>query len=63
MIDLHTHLLPGLDDGPSTLDESVALAQAMVAAGTQVDVATPSCVLSLPDAPGGHRRDRGAVAS
>ena len=41
MIDLHTHLLPGLDDGPSTLDESVALAKAMVAAGTRVAVATP----------------------
>ncbi|HEV2769309.1 MAG TPA: CpsB/CapC family capsule biosynthesis tyrosine phosphatase [Solirubrobacteraceae bacterium] len=41
MIDLHTHLLPGLDDGPSTLEGSVALAQAMVAAGTSVAVATP----------------------
>lgn len=41
MIDLHTHLLPGLDDGPSTLEESVTLAKAMVAAGTQVVVATP----------------------
>lgn len=41
MIDLHTHLLPGLDDGPPTLGESVALAKAMVAAGTQVVVATP----------------------
>ena len=41
MIDLHTHLLPGLDDGPSDLDGSVALAKAMVAAGTDVVAATP----------------------
>ncbi len=41
MVDLHTHLLPGLDDGPSTLEESVALAKAMAAAGTRVVVATP----------------------
>ena len=41
MIDLHTHLLPGLDDGPSTLEESVALAKAMVAGGTTSAVATP----------------------
>ncbi len=41
MIDLHTHLLAGLDDGPPTLGESVALAKAVVAAGTEVVVATP----------------------
>jgi len=41
MIDLHTHLLPGLDDGPATLEESVALARAMVRAQTTVAVATP----------------------
>lgn len=41
MIDLHSHLLPGLDDGPATLEESVALARAMVTAGTTVAVATP----------------------
>lgn len=41
MIDLHTHLLPSLDDGPSTIEESVALAKAMVEAGTDVVVATP----------------------
>ncbi len=41
MIDLHTHLLPALDDGPTTIGESVALAKAMVEAGTDVVVATP----------------------
>lgn len=41
MIDLHFHLLPGIDDGPPTLDDAVALAAAAVAAGTQTIVATP----------------------
>jgi tyrosine-protein phosphatase YwqE len=30
--ELHFHLLPGIDDGPPTVDESVALAAAAVAA-------------------------------
>jgi protein-tyrosine phosphatase len=52
-VDLHCHLLPGVDDGPSTLDESIAYARAAVAAGTQTIVATPHVeqveVRSLPD--------------
>lgn len=48
MIDLHTHLLPGLDDGPETLEESVALARAMVAAGTTVAAATPHVSSTYP---------------
>ncbi len=39
--DLHFHLLPGVDDGPGGLDESVALARAAVADGTSTVVATP----------------------
>lgn len=41
MIDLHCHILPGIDDGPPTLAESVALGRAAVAAGTSTIVATP----------------------
>jgi protein-tyrosine phosphatase len=40
-VDLHCHLLPGVDDGPRTLDESVAYARDAVAAGTGTIVATP----------------------
>jgi protein-tyrosine phosphatase len=40
-IDLHFHLLPGLDDGPATTDAAVELARAAVAAGTDTIVATP----------------------
>lgn len=41
MIDLHCHVLPGVDDGPADMGESVALAR--VAAGVGIDtlVATP----------------------
>jgi protein-tyrosine phosphatase len=41
VIDLHCHVLPGIDDGPATLDDTVALARAAVAAGTRTIVATP----------------------
>ncbi|MEA2441796.1 MAG: protein-tyrosine phosphatase [Thermoleophilaceae bacterium] len=39
--DIHFHILPGVDDGPSSMDESVALAAAAVADGTRTVVATP----------------------
>lgn len=39
--DLHFHLLPGVDDGPQTMDESLELARMAVADGTSIVVATP----------------------
>ena len=41
MIDLHSHVLSGIDDGPATIEGSVALARAAAAAGTRTLVATP----------------------
>jgi protein-tyrosine phosphatase len=41
VIDLHCHILPGLDDGPSNLDFSLSMARVAVEAGTQMIVATP----------------------
>ena len=41
MIDLHCHLLPGVDDGPSELAESVELCRRAAADGCEVMVATP----------------------
>lgn len=41
MIDLHSHVLPGLDDGAETLDESVAICEAAAADGITVLAATP----------------------
>ncbi len=40
VIDLHAHILAGLDDGPQTLDESAEMAAAAVASGTRVIAAT-----------------------
>ena len=41
MIDIHCHLLPGIDDGPRTLEESLALARAAVQNGITHSVITP----------------------
>lgn len=41
LIDLHSHILPGLDDGPANTDFSLALARDMEEAGIEVVVATP----------------------
>lgn len=41
MIDLHCHLLPGIDDGPETLDEAVCLAKQMAEGGVTHAVVTP----------------------
>ena len=39
--ELHFHILPGVDDGPRTLDEALELARMTVADGTGTVVATP----------------------
>ena len=41
MIDLHTHVLPGIDDGPDDMPASLAMARVAAQAGTEVLAATP----------------------
>ena len=41
MVDLHCHILPGLDDGPKTMAESLAMCRAAVDDGIHTIVATP----------------------
>jgi protein-tyrosine phosphatase len=41
VIDIHSHILPGLDDGSKSLEESIAMARMAAAAGTTDIVATP----------------------
>jgi len=41
MVDLHTHILPGLDDGPTDVTETLAMCRAAVDDGTTTVVATP----------------------
>ncbi|MEN6405912.1 MAG: CpsB/CapC family capsule biosynthesis tyrosine phosphatase [Thermoguttaceae bacterium] len=53
-VDIHCHLLPGLDDGPATVDAALAMAERAVAEGIGTIVATPHQL-------GGHRKNSGAV--
>jgi protein-tyrosine phosphatase len=41
VIDTHCHLLPGLDDGPPSVADSLVLAHALVAQGVETAVCTP----------------------
>ena len=43
MVDLHCHILFGLDDGPKLLDDSLAMAEDAIADGITHVVATPHC--------------------
>ena len=43
MIDLHSHILPELDDGSQSLQESLAMARMAVESGVTVMAATPHC--------------------
>lgn len=47
MIDIHTHILPGIDDGPKTLEEAIEIARQASDEGVKVIVATPH-VLEVP---------------
>jgi len=62
MIDVHFHLLPGIDDGPAHLGGSVELAEAAVAAGVQTIVATPHVSREYPNRPEAIQRLAGRVA-
>jgi len=51
MIDLHCHILPGIDDGPEMIEDSVAIARAAAASGTRTIIATPHVSWRYPNAP------------
>ena len=40
MVDLHCHVLPGVDDGPPAVEDALAVARAHVEAGVKTVVAT-----------------------
>jgi protein-tyrosine phosphatase len=48
VIDLHCHILPGVDDGPPTMDQTLALARAHVAVGVRQVLATPHVTWDIP---------------
>ena len=41
MVDLHSHILPGVDDGAWTIEDSLELGRAAHAAGIETIAATP----------------------
>ncbi|WP_339213266.1 CpsB/CapC family capsule biosynthesis tyrosine phosphatase [Ornithinibacillus sp. FSL M8-0202] len=41
MIDIHSHILPGIDDGAQTITDSLAMAQEAVKQGIHTIIATP----------------------
>src|SRR3954465_1293240 len=41
MVDIHSHILPGLDDGAQSMEESVEMLAIAAASGTTDIVATP----------------------
>jgi protein-tyrosine phosphatase len=47
-VDVHSHLLPGVDDGCQTLDESLACARVLVSEGYTHSFCTPHVWPSLP---------------
>jgi protein-tyrosine phosphatase len=55
MIDLHCHILSGLDDGPGTVEESLAMARMGYGDGIRVVVATPHTLNGL------HHNGRSAI--
>ena len=41
IIDFHSHILPGIDDGSRDIEESIILLDKLAANGTDLVVATP----------------------
>ena len=60
MIDLHSHVLPGVDDGPRTLDESLGILRAAAEDGITRIAATPHVRADHPTSP--ETMERGVEA-
>ena len=44
MIDIHSHILPAMDDGSRSIEESLQMARMAVESGVKAVTATPHCV-------------------
>lgn len=49
LVDLHTHILPGVDDGARTMDEALEMLRMASADGTRIIVATPHAAQVTPE--------------
>ena len=41
MLDIHTHILPGIDDGSQSIEESIAMLGKLAEQGVDTVIATP----------------------
>lgn len=57
LIDWHCHILPGLDDGAKSLDESLAIARELAAVGIKTVYCTPHCMRGVFDTTPAQVRD------
>ncbi len=57
MIDLHCHILPGLDDGPGEMEEAIRMGQLAYEDGIRTIVATPHILNGL------YRNDKSLILS
>jgi protein-tyrosine phosphatase len=48
-VDIHCHVLPGIDDGPSDMDGAITMARAAAEVGTWTLAATPHLRMDFPD--------------
>jgi protein-tyrosine phosphatase len=48
-VDIHAHVLPGIDDGPDDLEQSLAMVRAAVDSGTATIASTPHLRSDFPD--------------
>jgi protein-tyrosine phosphatase len=63
VVDLHCHVLPGIDDGPATLEESIAMCRAAQRGGTRTVVATPHVNWDYPHVTAALIHDKVAVVN
>ena len=61
MIDLHSHILPGIDDGARSLDDAIAMAQLAVEDGVRVLAATPHVRVDYPTSAAQMEREVSAL--
>ena len=52
MIDLHCHMLPGIDDGAADLDTALEMARIAVADGIRLTACTPTSTQGCSLTPG-----------
>src|SRR5437588_4959303 len=58
VIDTHLHILPGVDDGPETMQEALALARVLVREGIHSAIATPHYNDEFPKCSAAEIRER-----